>query len=108
MKKKIVTLTLATTLIAGLLTGCQSGNSQTDVKENSTETASTASGDELTKQEQEAVEAGLINLDGTLPIITDPEAFEERAIYVWNRNTYISAIPNHEEWGSKASPTPLD
>lgn len=78
MKKKIVTLTLATTLIAGLLTGCQSGNSQTDVKENSTETASTASGDELTKQEQEAVEAGLINLDGTLPIITDPEAFEEK------------------------------
>lgn len=34
--------------------------------------------DDLTDAEKEAVDAGLINLDGTLPLITDPAAFEEK------------------------------
>lgn len=34
--------------------------------------------DDLTDQEKEAVDAGLINLDGTLPLVTDPAAFEEK------------------------------
>ena len=40
--------------------------------------ASSAEDSGLTAEEQEAVDAGLINLDGTLPIITDPEAFEAK------------------------------
>ena len=32
----------------------------------------------LTAQEQEALDGGLIKLDGTLPIITDPAAFEKK------------------------------
>jgi len=34
--------------------------------------------DDLTDEEKEALEAGLIQLDGTLPIITDAAAFEEK------------------------------
>lgn len=34
--------------------------------------------DDLTDAEKEAVDAGLINLDGTLPLVTDPAAFEEQ------------------------------
>ena len=34
--------------------------------------ASSAADSGLTKEEQEAVDAGILNLDGTLPIIKDP------------------------------------
>ncbi len=40
--------------------------------------ASSAADSGLTKEEQEAVDAGILNLDGTLPIIKDPAAFEEK------------------------------
>ena len=78
MKKKLVAFAMAAVLVAGMLAGCQNGNGQADEGETSTENADIASEDQLTKQEKEAVDAGLINLDGTLPIITDPKAFEEK------------------------------
>lgn len=86
MKKKIISLILSMTMVAGLATGCGSSSSTGGSAEPATAantkeavaaaTAATDSG--LTEEEQEAVDAGLINLDGTLPIITDPEAFEEK------------------------------
>lgn len=92
MKKKLVSAMLCTTLAAGMLAGCGSGNSDSTSDTTSQETAGenatdiqeavadvNASKDTgLTEEEQEAVDAGLLNLDGTLPIITDPAAFEEK------------------------------
>ncbi len=90
MKKKIVTLMLSLTMAAGLLSGCTSSSTSGSASdtgaagqtaENMEEAVAAASSAEdsgLTAEEQEAVDAGLINLDGTLPIITDPEAFEAK------------------------------
>lgn len=90
MKKKIVTLMLSLTMAAGLLSGCTSSSTSGSASdtgaagqtaENMEEAVAAASSAEdsgLTEEEQEAVDAGLINLDGTLPIITDPEAFEAK------------------------------
>ncbi|BDF43038.1 extracellular solute-binding protein [Eisenbergiella sp.] len=90
MKKKIVTLMLSLTMAAGLLSGCTSSSTSGNASdtgaavqtaENMEEAVAAASSAEdsgLTAEEQEAVDAGLINLDGTLPIITDPEAFEAK------------------------------
>lgn len=90
MKKKIVTLMLSLTMAAGLLSGCSSSSTSGSASdtgaagqtaENMEEAVAAASSAEdsgLTEEEQEAVDAGLINLDGTLPIITDPEAFEAK------------------------------
>lgn len=90
MKKKIVSVMLSLTMIAGLLTGCGGGNAgggdqaaaepQATVEniQEAVDSAASATDEGLTPEEQEAVDAGLINLDGTLPIITDPAAFEEK------------------------------
>ena len=90
MKKKIVTLMLSLTMAAGLLSGCTSSSTSGNASdtgaavqtaENMEEAVAAASSAEdsgLTAEEQEAVDAGLINRDGTLPIITDPEAFEAK------------------------------
>lgn len=90
MKKKIVTLMLSLTMAAGLLSGCSSSSTSGSASdtgaagqtaENMEEAVAAASSAEdsgLTEEEQEAIDAGLINLDGTLPIITDPEAFEAK------------------------------
>ena len=75
MKKKFVAMLMCMTMVSGLLAGCgsSSGSGAGGVA------ASDGYGTlELTDEEQEAVDAGLINLDGTLPIITDPEAFAEK------------------------------
>ncbi|MDD7738491.1 MAG: extracellular solute-binding protein [Fusicatenibacter sp.] len=69
MKRKIVSLLLVSTMAVGMLAGC--GSSSSD--EGSTQGAT-----ELTPEEQEAVDEGLIALDGSLPIIKDPEKFEEK------------------------------
>lgn len=72
MKRRIIALLLATVLTAGTLTGCGSaGKEEANVD-------ALAAATELTKEEQEAVDAGLIALDGSLPIIKDPEAFEAK------------------------------
>lgn len=86
MKKKVISLFLSMTMVMAMLSGC--GNkgtteSATDTKstaevESTADSSATDSNSDLTAEEQEALDAGLINLDGTLPIITDSKAFEEK------------------------------
>ncbi|WP_321024496.1 extracellular solute-binding protein [Eisenbergiella porci] len=89
MKKKIVSLLLTLTMAAGLISGCGSSSSSgtagtgsggqtAENMEEAVAAASSAADSGLTKEEQEAVDAGILNLDGTLPIIKDPTAFEEK------------------------------
>ena len=89
MKKKSVSLLLTLTMAAGLISGCGSSSSSgtastgsggqtAENMEEAVAAASSAADSGLTKEEQEAVDAGILNLDGTLPIIKDPAAFEEK------------------------------
>lgn len=90
MKKKIVSLLISLTMAIGLLSGCGSSSTSggttdagavsqtTDNLEEAVAAAPSAEDSGLTEEEQEAVDAGLISLDGTLPIIKDPEAFEAK------------------------------
>ena len=83
--KKLLSMLTCMTLVVSLLSGCggnaeskkDSGSAAKSVASGSTASGSTASG-ELTAEEKEAVDAGIINLDGTLPIIKDPKVFEEK------------------------------
>lgn len=83
--KRILSMLTCMTLVVSLLSGCggntdskkDSGSAAKSAASGSTASGSTASG-ELTVEEKEAVDAGIINLDGTLPIIKDPKAFEEK------------------------------
>lgn len=84
--KKLLSMLTCMTLVVSLLSGCggsaadskkDSGSATKSAASGSTASGSTASG-ELTAEEKEAVDAGIINLDGTLPIIKDPKAFEEK------------------------------
>ena len=83
--KKLLSMLTCMTLVVSLLSGCggnaeskkDSGSAAKSAASGSTASGSTASG-ELTAEEKEAVDAGIINLDGTLPIIKDPKAFEEK------------------------------
>lgn len=74
MKKRVISMLLASSMLVGTMATSVLAESMQDA----VDTATTATDLGLTAEEQEAVEAGLINLDGTLPIITDPEAFEEK------------------------------
>lgn len=81
MRKKLVAVMLMAAMVIGVLGGCQSNSQGKNGNVGASEEGGAAQGagtDELTPQEQEAVEAGIINLDGTLPIIKDPKAFEEK------------------------------
>ena len=83
--KKLLSMLTCMTLVVSLLSGCggnaeskkDSGSAAKSAASGSTASGSTASG-ELTAEEKEAVDAGIINLDGTLPIIKDPKVFEEK------------------------------
>lgn len=93
MKKKVISILLSLTMVAGLLSGCGGGGNDTgsssdsssstpsenvdDIQE-AVDSAATSTDTGLTPEEQEAVDAGLIALDGSLPIIKDPAAFEEK------------------------------
>lgn len=71
MKKKMVYLLLAT-MTMSLVSGCgkkEDGGDTVDVEKASVE---------LTAEEQEAVDEGIIQLDGSLPIIKDQAKFEEK------------------------------
>ena len=84
--KKLLSMLTCMTLAVSLLSGCggNAANTTSSTKSTGSNTASyaksgsTASADDLTAEEKEAVEAGIINLDGTLPIVKDPKAFEEK------------------------------
>lgn len=69
MKRKWISVILCAAMTVSMLGGCGGGNKD----EGSTDGAT-----ELTPEEQEAVDEGLIALDGSLPIIKDKEAFEEK------------------------------
>lgn len=72
MKRKLAAGILSVSIAASLLSGC--GGSK-----GSSNTADAEKGAvELTAEEQEAVDAGIIQLDGSLPIIKDPAKFEEK------------------------------
>ncbi|MGI6107293.1 MAG: extracellular solute-binding protein [Lachnospiraceae bacterium] len=72
MRKKALALVLTIAMAACMLPAAVSADDA------ETTEAEAVTMDDLTDAEQEALDAGLINLDGTLPIITDPEAFEEK------------------------------
>lgn len=92
MKKKVISIMLSMAMIATVLAGCGGGGSDTGSDSSSTgggsattenmqeavDMASSAADTGLTPEEQEAVDAGIIALDGSLPIIKDPAAFEEK------------------------------
>jgi putative aldouronate transport system substrate-binding protein len=90
MKKKLLASMLAVVMTAAAVSGCgvasadsapttdSASNENTDSLEEAVETATTAEDTGLTPEEQEAVEEGLIQLDGTLPIVKDPAKFEEK------------------------------
>ncbi len=93
MKRKLVATAAVVSLIIGLLGGCQKNESvdkeENGKREQTVETAQKEDGgtageksdteyDDLTPEEEEALAEGLIHLDGTLPIITDPQKFEEK------------------------------
>lgn len=73
MNKKAVSVVLTAAMVAGMVSTSAFAE----------EAAAPSVGeinynyDDLTDAEKEAVDAGLINLDGTLPLVTDPAAFEE-------------------------------
>ena len=102
-KKKMLSVFLTATLTASILSACGSSGSAstTNADKGTTDAASAAisaakaenassgsgtegsstgvvSEEDMTAEEKEAVSAGLISLDGTLPIIKDPAAFEAK------------------------------
>lgn len=93
MKRKLVATAAVVSLMIGLLGGCQKSEAvdktENGKEEQTVETAQKEDGgtagekgdteyDDLTPEEEEALAEGLIRLDGTLPIITDPQKFEEK------------------------------
>lgn len=79
MKRKVIALLLTGIMATSMLTACGGGKSDGGSADSgSSEGGSTAGATELTPEEQEAVDAGIIQLDGTLPIIKDQKAFEEK------------------------------
>lgn len=93
MKRKLVATAAVVSLMIGLLGGCQKSEAvdktENGKEEQTVETAQKEDGgtagekgdteyDDLTPEEEEALAEGLIHLDGTLPIITDPQKFEEK------------------------------
>ena len=115
MKKRLLALALALCMLVSSA-GCGgNGDSSAASSEGSgTSSASTGSSsaevDEtqypgLTEQEKEAVSLGLINLDGTMPIIPDPDAFEEKygkismfVHYTGSRTRPVTELAMVKEW----------
>ncbi len=87
MKKKILAAILAAALLVSMV-ACSDADSESSETSSGDSQSSTAEGGDssvdtsmypgITDMEKEALELGLINLDGTLPIIPDPAAFEEK------------------------------
>ena len=119
MKKRFLALALALCMLVSFA-GCGGnggssvasgdGSSTTENSAAGTENSSVAEVDEtkypgLTEQEKEAVSLGLINLDGTMPIIPDPDAFEEKygkismfVHYTGSRTRPVTELAMVKEW----------
>lgn len=115
MKKRLLALALALCMLVSSA-GCGgNGDSSAASSEGSgTSSASTGSSsaevDEtqypgLTEQEKKAVSLGLINLDGTMPIIPDPDAFEEKygkismfVHYTGSRTRPVTELEMVKQW----------
>lgn len=87
MKKKIVSVLLASLMVTSMLAGCgnSSGSSSSSGAGSTGGDTTSASGTEagdtgLTAEEQEAVDEGIIQLDGTLPITKIRQNSMEREI----------------------------
>mgnify|MGYP000917344289 CR=1 FL=1 len=72
MKRKLIVSLLVAAMALGALSGCGGSGGKGDAVD--AEKAAV----ELTEEEKEAVEEGIIQLDGSLPIIKDKEKFEEK------------------------------
>ncbi|MGI6019023.1 MAG: extracellular solute-binding protein [Marvinbryantia sp.] len=85
MKRRVISALLASMMVIGSVPTAFAEETTETATEAAVEEAApaekepiTVNVDDLTDVEKEAYEAGLINLDGTLPIITDQAAFEEK------------------------------
>ncbi len=90
MKKRLLATLLAAAMLVSMA-ACSSGSGSSSSSATSSAEGGDSSASEggsatvdtsmypgITDMEKEALELGLINLDGSLPIIPDPEAFEEK------------------------------
>ncbi len=118
MKKRLLAMCLTLSLLVASLAGCggggdsstSSGGTSSAAGDSSVSNSSAAEVDEtqypgLTDQEKEAVSLGLINLDGTMPIIPDPDAFEEKygkismfVHYTGSRTRPVTELAMVKEW----------
>ena len=118
MKKRLLAMCLTLSLLVASLAGCggggdsstSSGGTSSAAGDSSVSNGSAAEVDEtqypgLTDQEKEAVSLGLINLDGTMPIIPDPDAFEEKygkismfVHYTGSRTRGVTELEMVKQW----------
>lgn len=118
MKKRLLAMCLTLSLLVASLAGCggggdsstSSGGTSSAASDSSVSNSSAAEVDEtqypgLTDQEKEAVSLGLINLDGTMPIIPDPDAFEEKygkismfVHYTGSRTRGVTELEMVKQW----------
>lgn len=118
MKKRLLAMCLTLSLLVASLAGCggggdsstSSGGTSSAAGDSSVSNSSAAEVDEtqypgLTDQEKEAVSLGLINLDGTMPIIPDPDAFEEKygkismfVHYTGSRTRGVTELEMVKQW----------
>ena len=102
MKKRLLAMCLTLSLLVASLAGCggggdsstSSGGTSSAAGDSSVSNSSAAEVDEtqypgLTDQEKEAVSLGLINLDGTMPIIPTPMPLKKSM----GRSVCLSTIP---------------
>lgn len=115
MKKRLLALALALCMLVSSA-GCGGNGDSSAASSEGSGTSSASTGassaevDEtqypgLTEQEKEAVSLGLINLDGTMPIIPDPDAFEEKygkismfVHYTGSRTRPVTELAMVKEW----------
>ena len=116
MKKRLLALALALCMLVSSA-GCGGNGDSSAASSEGSGTSSASTGgfssaevDEtqypgLTEQEKEAVSLGLINLDGTMPIIPDPDAFEEKygkismfVHYTGSRTRPVTELEMVKQW----------
>lgn len=103
MTRKIVSALLAAMMVAGMM---PVSSFAAEKKEIPTYDPINYNYDDLTDAEKEAVDAGIIQLDGTLPIIIDPDAFAEKygnisalIVNTADRTVDVGELEMCKEWG---------